>query len=85
MAGGPYLVGIDGGTQSSKVVVFDAAGNIAAEGRRVLRPLVRPRHGIAFHPDDDLWDSIAGACRDALAAFTGNREEIAGVGLCTIR
>jgi sugar (pentulose or hexulose) kinase len=82
---GPYLVGIDGGTQSSKVVVFDAAGNVVAQGRRALRPLNRPRHGIAFHPDDDLWDSIAAACREALDAFTGNREEIVGVGLCTIR
>jgi sugar (pentulose or hexulose) kinase len=85
MAGGPYLVGIDGGSQSSKVVVFDATGAIVAEGRRTLRPLVRPRHGIAFHPDDDLWDSIAAASRDALGAFTGDPREIVGVGLCTIR
>jgi sugar (pentulose or hexulose) kinase len=82
---GSYLVGIDGGTQSSKVVIVDAAGNVVAQGRRALRPLKRTRHGIAFHPDDDLWDSIAAACRDALDAFTGNREEIVGVGLCTIR
>jgi sugar (pentulose or hexulose) kinase len=85
MASGPYLVGIDGGSQSSKVVVFDAAGDIVAEGRRTLRPLVRPRHGIAFHPDDDLWDSIAAASRDALDAFAGDPREIVGVGLCTIR
>lgn len=51
----------------------------------MLRPLVRPRHGIAFHPDDDLWDSIAAASRDAMSAFAGDPREIVGVGLCTIR
>ena len=45
----------------------------------------RPRNGIAFHPDDDLWDSIAAASRRALAGFDGDRSEIVAVGLCTIR
>ena len=82
---GPYLIGVDGGTQSSKVVVYDAAGNIVAQGREALRPMSRPRHGIAFHPDDDLWDSIAAASRRAMAGFDGERSEIVAVGLCTIR
>ena len=30
---GPYLIGIDGGTQSTKVVVVDAEGQVVAEGR----------------------------------------------------
>jgi sugar (pentulose or hexulose) kinase len=82
---GPYLIGIDGGTQSSKVVVVDARGTVVAEGRQALRPMSRPRHGVAFHPDDDLWESIAAASRRALGAFTGSPEEIVAVGLCTIR
>ena len=82
---GPYLIGIDGGTQSSKVVVFDATGNVVSEGRQALRPMRRPAHGVAVHPDDDLWDSIAAASRRALAGFTGDPSEIVAVGLCTIR
>lgn len=82
---GPYLIGVDGGTQSSKVVVYDATGNVASEGRRSLRPMSRPRHGVAVHPDDDLWESIAAASRLALDGFRGDPREIAGVGLCTIR
>jgi sugar (pentulose or hexulose) kinase len=82
---GPFLVGIDGGTQSSKVVVVDAAGNVVSQGRRALRPMCRPRHGVAVHPDDDLWDSIAVASRQAMEAFRGDPQEIAAVGLCTIR
>ncbi len=82
---GPYLIGIDGGTQSSKVVVFDTKGNVVSEGRQALRPMLRPSHGVAVHPDDDLWDSIAAASRQALAGFTGDPSEIVAVGLCTIR
>lgn len=82
---GPFVLGIDCGTQSSKVVVVDAEGRIVAEGRQPLRPMSRPRHGVALHPDDDLWDAIATSCRKAMAAFSGDPAEIAAVGLCTIR
>jgi len=82
---GPYLIGVDGGTQSSKVVVVDAAGTVLSEGRQPLRPPSRPRHGVVLHPDDDLWDSIAAASRQALAGFGGDPGQIVGVGLCTIR
>jgi sugar (pentulose or hexulose) kinase len=82
---GPYLIGVDGGTQSSKVVVYDAAGKIVSQGRQTLRPMRRPRNGVAVHPDDDLWESIAAASRRALDGFGGDPREIAGVGLCTIR
>lgn len=82
---GPYVIGIDCGTQSAKVVIFDAAGRAVARGQRVLRAMSRPRHGVAVHPDDDLWDAIADASREALGQFVGDRAEIAAVGLCPIR
>ena len=85
MSEGPYIIGVDCGTQSAKVVVYDAAGNAVARGQQALRPMSRPRHGVAIHPDDDLWDSIAAASRQAMAAFTGDVSEIVGVGLCPIR
>jgi len=82
---GKYIIGVDGGSQSSKVVVFDFEGNVVCEGRQVLRPMSRPRHGIVEHPDDDLWDSITAASRQAMAGFPGDPGDIVGVGLCTIR
>jgi hypothetical protein len=39
----------------------------------------RPRHGVALHPDDDLWTAIASASRQAMAAFTGDPADIAGI------
>lgn len=82
---GPYLIGVDCGTQSAKVVIVDATGTTVAAGQQMLRPMERPRHGVAVHPDDDLWTAIASACRQAMDAFTGDPAEIAGVGICPIR
>ena len=82
---GRYIVGVDNGSQSTKVVIYDLEGNAVAEGRQVLRAANRPRPGVVEHPDDDLWDSIVGASRQALANFLGDPREIIGVGLCTIR
>lgn len=82
---GPYLVGIDCGTQSAKVVVYDSAGRAVARGTQALRPMERPAHGVAVHPDDDLWDAIGAASRSAVAAFRGDPSEIVGIGLCSIR
>ena len=85
---GPFLVGIDCGTQSAKVVVYDAAGTAVARGQQVLRPMERPRHGVVRHPDDDLWTAVVTASRRALEQFRaagGDEVDIVGVGLCPIR
>ena len=82
---GPYFIGVDCGTQSAKVVVYDTAGRPVAQGRQPLRPMSRPQHGVVFHPDDDLWDAIAMASRQAMADFTGDPTDIRAVGICPIR
>lgn len=81
----PYFIGIDNGSQSSKVTIFDERGRVVAHGQQPLRPNDTPRPGIVEHPDDDLWQSIGAAARKAMAQFDVDRNEIAGVGLCTIR
>lgn len=83
-----YLVGIDNGSQSTTVTVFDASGREVAEGRQALRGYDMPRRGVVEHPDDDLWDSIGAASRAAMTALAeggGDPSDIVGVGLCTIR
>lgn len=80
-----YIIGIDGGTQSSKVVIFDLQGNIVCQAKESLKPMHMPSPGVAEHPDDDLWDSIAIASKKALAKFEGELDDIIGMGLCTIR
>ena len=80
-----YFIGIDNGSQSSKVAVFDEHGTIVCEGRQALRPSDTPRPGVVEHPEDDLWTSIGEASRRAMALFPGDPADIVGVGLCTIR
>jgi len=83
-----YLLGVDGGSQSTKVVVYDLSGAAVCQASVPLRPMSMPRPGVVEHPDDDLWVSLAGACRAALAALAQQAPggyQILGVGLCTIR
>jgi sugar (pentulose or hexulose) kinase len=80
-----YLIGIDNGSQSSKVAIFDEHGTIICEGRQALRPNDTPHPGVVEHPEDDLWSSIGEASRRAMDLFPGKLSDIVGVGLCTIR
>jgi sugar (pentulose or hexulose) kinase len=80
-----YVVAIDNGSQSTKVLVVDERGVVHASARVGLLPYDHPAPGRAVHPDDDVWRSIAEACRTALQRFAGDPTRIVGVGLCTIR
>ncbi|MFT6535055.1 MAG: sugar (pentulose or hexulose) kinase [Alpinimonas sp.] len=80
-----YILGIDGGSQSSKVVIFDTDGHIVCEASQALLPLNTPSTGVVEHPDDDLYDSIVVAAARAMEMFDGDPADIIGVGLCTIR
>ncbi len=80
-----YIIGIDGGTQSTKIGVYDLEGNLLLEEKAILRPLYSPDADTAEHPEDDLWDSLKGTCSRLMKKFDGNREDIIGVGLGSIR
>ncbi len=80
-----YILGIDGGSQSTKVILFDTEGRVVCEATEALAPMHTPAPGVAEHPDDDLYTTLERAARRVMAAFTGNPADIVGVGLCTIR
>ena len=52
--GQKYIVGIDVGSQSAKILIYDLKGNIAARGRKKLAPMHLAEPGIVEHPDDDF-------------------------------
>lgn len=79
------LVGVDLGSQSAKVVVYDLAGVAVAQGTRALRPAELPAPGNVVHPGDDLWEATAAACREAMDTLGERRHRIAAVGLCGVR
>lgn len=80
-----YIIGIDEGSQSAKITIFDVKGNIVCEDKEPLRPYNLPKPGYVEHPDDDWWDAICKASKKCMAKFQGNVEDIVGIGLCTIR
>ena len=59
-----YIIGIDGGSQSTKVVMYDLEGNVVCEGKGLLQPMHTPDADTAEHPDDDLWASLCFAGHD---------------------
>lgn len=85
MSHSKYIIGVDSGSQSTKVVIYDLLGNPISEGQQKLKPMDMPHPGIVEHPDDDLWESFIKASKQALKEFPGRLEDIIGLGLCTIR
>lgn len=80
-----YLIGIDEGSQSAKITIFDIEGNIICEGRESLKPYDLPQPGYVEHPGDDWWEAICKAAKKCMAKFKGDPIDIIGIGLCTIR
>jgi sugar (pentulose or hexulose) kinase len=80
-----YLIAIDGGTQSTKVAIFDIQGNEICSHTVKLREIELSENSRAEHPDDDLWDSLKLACNEMFKKFHGDKKDIVGVGLGSIR
>lgn len=84
-----YLMGVDVGTQSAKVIISDLDGNIICEGCQALRKLDIPAPLLAEHPDDDLWDALTIAFTQVMAKFRneakGDVRNILSMGICIIR
>ena len=76
-----YLMGIDEGSQSAKITIFDMEGNIVCEGKAPLKPYNLPKPGYVEHPDDDWWDAICKASKNCMAKFEGDPKDIVGIGL----
>ena len=80
-----YIIGVDNGTQSTKVIIFNQRGEIVAQESQPLRPMIHRQPGWVEHPDDDLWDSIKAVLKNIMGKFQGDKSRIVGLGLCTIR
>lgn len=80
-----YIIGIDGGSQSTKVVMYDVQGKVVCEGKGLLQPMHTPDADTAEHPDDDLWVSLCDAAQDLMRHFAGDKNDIVGIGLGSIR
>lgn len=80
-----YFIGVDSGSQSTKVSIINQRGDVVCSASQGLRPMINRRKGWVEHPDDDLWDSLRIALRRLFETFEGDRGAILGLGLCSIR
>ena len=80
-----YFVGVDSGTQSTKVSMINQRGEVLLSATQPLKPMLSRQKGWVEHPDDDLWDSTKAALKEVMASFTGDVSDIKGIGLCAIR
>ena len=80
-----YFVGVDSGSQSTKVFLINQQGEVICTASQPLRPMIHRQNGWVEHPDDDLWNSLKGALNNLFKEFSGNKAAIAGMGLCSIR
>jgi FGGY-family pentulose kinase len=80
---GPYVLGIDFGTESVRVGVFDAAGRPRVFATECY-PLRHPHPGWAEQQPDEWWSALVAATRRALAGGDIAPEAIVGLGAdCT--
>ena len=74
------VLGIDLGTSSCKVGLFDPAGRPHGYGQAAY-PVQRGPDGLAEQAPDDWWQAVGVAVRQALEAGSVPAERIAAVGL----
>jgi sugar (pentulose or hexulose) kinase len=79
------IVAVDGGTQSTKLAIFNTTGVEICSHTVPLQPIRHYEDSRAEHPGDDLWDTLKEACRGMFEKFQGSKEDIIGVGLGSIR
>src|SRR5437764_14080584 len=76
-----YLLAIDQGTTSTRVILFDAAGQVHHTARIELTQYY-PQPGWVEHEPEEIWVGVVATCREAIAAAKG---PIAAIGITNQR
>ena len=82
MASARNILAIDQGTTSTRAIVFDAKGRIAAQAQREL-PQIYPRAGWVEHDPEEIWQATLETCQGAIAEV--GVETIAAIGITNQR
>ena len=79
-----YILAIDQGTTSSRAMVLDDAYNVLGTAQQEFRQIY-PASGWVEHDPEDIWQSVIGTCKDAIAAAGIAPAAIAGIGITNQR
>src|SRR5437879_12072003 len=87
MVHGPYFMGMDGGTESVRVGVFDHEGTPVGFASHTYA-LKHPRPGWAEQDPDEWWSSLVAGVREMMSKSRIAPNEVAGFSLdsttCTV-
>jgi FGGY-family pentulose kinase len=85
--GGPYLLGIDFGTESCRAGIFDTDGRLLAS-EATTHKLTHPRPGWAEQDPDEWWSGLVRSVRTAMEQAAVSPDAIAGLSVdattCTV-
>jgi glycerol kinase len=79
-----YVMALDQGTTSSRAILFDREGAVAAVEQREF-PQHFPRPGWVEHDPEEIWESQLEAARAALAAVGAGAADVAAIGITNQR
>jgi len=79
-----YVLAIDQGTSSSRVVIYDAAGLAVASAQQEF-PQHYPKPGWVEHDPEAIWQSVVATARQALASARIEARDVAGIGITNQR
>lgn len=78
---GKYLMGIDAGNTSSKVVIFDTNGNVMSSATTPSMRFKRRAEGFEEFDVDELWKLITNCINEAIQKAGIKADEIEGIGV----
>ena len=76
-----YLMGIDAGNTSSKVVIFDTNGNVMSSATTPSMRFKRRAEGFEEFDVDELWKLITNCINEAIQKAGIKADEIEGIGV----
>jgi glycerol kinase len=79
-----YVAAIDQGTTSSRCIIFDEAGAIAAVDQKEHRQIF-PRPGWVEHDAEEIWTNVQEVVRGALAKLSLKASDLAACGITNQR
>jgi sugar (pentulose or hexulose) kinase len=80
-----YVMGIDSGTQSVRVMIFDQHGTVVSAASAQHEPYNSPQPGWAEQHSEDIWDKLCRATRQAMKGLPGSVDHLLAAGLSTQR
>ena len=79
-----YILALDQGTTSSRAIVFDRAGQIAAKAQHTF-PQIYPQAGWVEHDPMEIWSSQYGVMNEVVAQSGVDAHDIAAIGITNQR